>query len=38
MPVTLLLQGIADILRSGLILGGADIPAGSPVDSTETII
>ena len=38
MPVTLLLQGIAEIIRSGLILGGADVSASATAESTETII
>ena len=38
MPVTLLLQGIAEIIRSGLILGGADVSTSATAESTETII
>ena len=38
MPVTLLLQGIAEIIRSGLILSGADVSASATAESTETII
>ena len=38
MPVTLLLQGIAEIIRSGLILGGANVSASATVEPTETII
>ena len=38
MPVTLLLQGIAEILRSGLILSGADVSVNAMTDSTESTI
>lgn len=38
MPVTLLLQGIAEILRSGLILSGADVSVNAKTDSTESTI
>ncbi len=38
MPATLLLQGIAEILRSGLILSGADVPVNAMTDSTESTI
>mgnify|MGYP001132895465 FL=1 len=38
MPVTLLLQGIAEIIRSGLILSGADVSVNAITDSTESTI
>ena len=38
MPVTLLLQGIAEIIRSGLILSGADVSVNAKTDSTESTI
>ena len=38
MPATLLLQGIAEILRSGLILSGADVSVNAMTDSTESTI
>ena len=38
MPVTLLLQGIAEIVRSGLILSGADVSVNAKTDSTESTI
>ena len=38
MPVTLLLQGIAEIIRSGLILSGADVSVNAMTDSTESTI
>ena len=38
MPVTLLLQGIAEIIRSGLILSGADVWVNAITDSTESTI
>lgn len=38
MPVTLLLQGIAEIIRSGLVLSGADVSVNAMTDSTESTI
>ena len=38
MPVTLLLQGIAEIIRSGLILSGADVSVNAKTDLTESTI
>ena len=38
MPVTLLLQGIAEIIRSGLILSGTDVSVNAKTDSTESTI
>lgn len=38
MPVTLLLQGIAEIVRSGLILSGANMSANAITDPTESTI
>ena len=38
MPVTLLLQGIAEIVRSGLIFSGADVSVNAKTDSTESTI
>lgn len=38
MPVTLLLQGIAEIIRSGLTLSGADVSVNAKTDSTESTI
>jgi TRAP-type mannitol/chloroaromatic compound transport system permease small subunit len=38
MPVTLLLQGIAEIIRSGFILSGADVSVNAKTDSTESTI
>ena len=38
MPVTLLLQGIAEILRSGLTLSGAEVSVNAKTDSTESTI
>ena len=38
MPVTLLLQGIAEIIRSGLTLSGAEVSVNAKTDSTESTI
>ena len=38
MPATLVLQGIAEIIRSGLILSGADVSVNAKTDSTESTI
>jgi TRAP-type mannitol/chloroaromatic compound transport system permease small subunit len=38
MPATLVLQGIAEIIRSGLVLSGADVSVNAMTDSTESTI
>ena len=38
MPATLVLQGIAEIIRSGLVLSGADASVNAMTDSTESTI
>jgi TRAP-type mannitol/chloroaromatic compound transport system permease small subunit len=38
MPATLVLQGIAEIIRSGLVLSGADVSVNAKTDSTESTI
>jgi hypothetical protein len=38
MPVTLLLQGIAEIVKSGLVVSGVNISATQIVENNEPII
>ena len=38
MPATLVLQGIAEIIRSGLVLSGADVSVNAMTASTESTI
>ena len=38
MPVTLLLQGIAEIIKSGLVISGVDISANQIAENNEPII
>jgi TRAP-type mannitol/chloroaromatic compound transport system permease small subunit len=38
MPVTLLLQGIAEIIKSGLVVSGVNISATQIVENKEPII
>ena len=38
MPATLVLQGIAEIIRSSLVLSGADVSVNAMTDSTESTI
>ena len=38
MPVTLLLQGIAEIIKSGLVISGVDISANQIAENNEPVI
>ena len=38
MPATLLLQGIAEIIKSGLVISGADISEAQIANNNEPII
>jgi hypothetical protein len=38
MPLTLLLQGIAEIIKSGLVISGVDILANQITENNEPII